>query len=180
MSMLTYVKLFNTILDSSVWLEENETRILWITMMAKADRDGIVRGSVPGLAHSARISVEGCRVALGKFLAPDPESTSKEYEGRRIEEVKGGWRLLNHEKYRDLLSLAERREYNRRKQAEYRAKAKANNKGLVMGEIIREHSKYKTQLEKRDELHESSPVYHVPGELPNPSPMPPQSLQDSI
>lgn len=179
--MLSYVKLFNTILDSSVWQEDDPVRILWITMLAKADREGIVRASVPGLAHAARVTLEDCKRGLERFMAPDPMSTSQEEGGKRIRKVEGGWQLINHKKYREMLGLAERREYNRQKQAEYRAKSKANLKGMMIPEIIREKTRYTEQLEREDDkLRESSAVYHVPGELPQPSPTPPQSLQDSI
>jgi hypothetical protein len=33
-------------------------------------------------------------------MSPDPDSRTPEHEGRRIEVIDGGWRLLNHEKYR--------------------------------------------------------------------------------
>jgi hypothetical protein len=39
-------------------------------------------------------------VAITTFLSPDPDSRTPEHEGRRIEVIDGGWRLLNHEKYR--------------------------------------------------------------------------------
>jgi hypothetical protein len=54
------------------------------------------------------------------LLSPDPDSRTEDYEGRRIEVVDGGWRLINHAKYRAKMSEAERLEYKRRKQAEYR------------------------------------------------------------
>lgn len=71
-------------------------------MLAMADRKGRIWGSVPGLANRARVSVEACRIALNTFLSPDPDSRTKTAEGRRIEEIDGGWRLINHEKYRDI------------------------------------------------------------------------------
>ena len=48
--MSGYTKLFNSILASTVWSEPNETRIVWITLLAMADKNGIIEGSVPGLA----------------------------------------------------------------------------------------------------------------------------------
>lgn len=69
-------------------------------MLAMADRNGRVWGSVPGLANRARIPLEDARVAITTFLSPDPDSRTPEHEGRRIEVIDGGWRLLNHEKYR--------------------------------------------------------------------------------
>lgn len=67
-----------------------------------ADREGVVLASVPGLAGRAKVGVEECRAALKRFQMPDEDSSSKVCEGRRIEPIEGGWRLINHIKYRDL------------------------------------------------------------------------------
>lgn len=69
-------------------------------MLAMADRQGRVWASIPGLANRARISVDDCRAAIKFFMAPDVDSRTKDHEGRRIEEIDGGWKLLNHAKYR--------------------------------------------------------------------------------
>lgn len=123
-AMSGYTKLFNSILASTVWREPMETRIVWITLLAMADKDGIAEASVPGLADFARVSVEATREALERLSAPDPDSRSKEHDGRRIEAVEGGWQLLNHSKYRAKMGADERREYNRIKQAQYRERQK--------------------------------------------------------
>jgi hypothetical protein len=120
--MSGYTKLFSSILASTIWREPNEVRLVWITLLAMADKDGIAEGSVPGLADFARIPVEATREALARLSAPDPDSRSQEQDGRRIEPVDGGWRLINHGKYRAKMGADERREYNRVKQAQHRAR----------------------------------------------------------
>jgi hypothetical protein len=120
--MSGYVKLFSSILTSTIWQEPKETKLLWITMLAMSNRDGVVEGSVPGLAKAAGITIDEAVESLKRLCDKDFWSRTQDHEGRRIEVVDGGWRLLNHGKYRALMSLDERREYNRRKQAEYRAK----------------------------------------------------------
>jgi len=122
--MSGYTKLFSSILASTVWREDMETRIVWITLLAMAGKNGVAEGSVPGLADFARVSVEGTRRALVKLSSPDPDSRTHENDGRRIEAVDGGWLLLNHAKYRAKLSEEERREYQRLWQAKHR-KAKS-------------------------------------------------------
>jgi len=122
MAIQGYTKLFSSIVTSTIWSESNETRLVWITMLALSDKDGYVAASVPGLANLTRITIEGCEAALHVLLNPDKYSRSKEFDGRRIEEVDGGWRLLNHGKYRKLLSAEERREYLATKQREYRSR----------------------------------------------------------
>ena len=119
--MSGYTKLFESILDSTIWAESAETRVVWITMLAMRNRDHVVEASLPGLAHRARVSLEACEKAVKKFLSPDRFSRSQENEGRRIRAVNGGWLILNGEKYRQKMNLEERREYQRKKQAEYRA-----------------------------------------------------------
>ena len=110
---ITFTKLFSSITESTVWCEPDTTRLVWITMLAMADREGRVWASVPGLAGRARVSVDACREALRCFLSPDPDSRTKAFEGRRIEEIEGGWRLLNHKKYRELRDEEARKAYQR-------------------------------------------------------------------
>ncbi len=118
---VTFTKLFASITESTVWCESDSTRLAWITMLAMADSRGRVWASVPGLANRARISVEAAREAITTFLSPDPDSRTPDNEGRRIEPIDGGWRLLNHGKYRAIRSSEERREYWREWKAAKRA-----------------------------------------------------------
>ena len=41
-----FTKLFNTIVTSTIWQEDDKTRIVWITMLAIADASGIVGASI--------------------------------------------------------------------------------------------------------------------------------------
>ena len=118
--MTGYTKLFNSILGSSVWQEDPATKVVWITLLALSDRDGIVEASLPGLASFAHVTVDEVAAALNKFLAPDQWSRTPTDEGRRIEAVDGGWRLLNYEKYRAKMSPEDIRERNRIRQQRHR------------------------------------------------------------
>lgn len=118
--MTGYTKLFGSILASTIWREDDKTRLVWITILAMVNRNGIAEGSIPGLADMARVSVTDCEAALEKLQSPDKYSRSQEYEGRRITPVDGGWLVLNYRKYRDRMNKDDRREYNRLKQAECR------------------------------------------------------------
>lgn len=107
-------------------MENNDTRIVWITMLAMADKNGEVQASVPGLARVAGVQTESCREALAKFLSPDPDSRTKDDDGKRIEPIEGGWRLLNHRKYREMCSREEQKASEAKRKADYRAKIKRN------------------------------------------------------
>lgn len=132
MALNGYTKLSSSILASSIWQESNETRLVWITLLALADANGMVEASVPGLASIARVPLPDCEEALRALQAPDRYSRNPEHQGRRIEPVSGGWLLLNHEHYRVSNDPQVRREYLRNKKQESRARELARDKGVVV------------------------------------------------
>ncbi len=105
-----YTKLFQSLVTSSLWTESDRTRIVWITLLAMADKYGEIQASIPGLARIAGVPLEDCEKAIELFLAPDKHSRTEDFEGRRIEKIDGGWALLNHAKYRRMASDIDRRE----------------------------------------------------------------------
>lgn len=118
--MSGYTKLFSEIIMSTVWREPDHVRLVWITMLALKDQYHHVRASVPGLADAARVTLEQCEEALERLSSPDPYSRTPDCDGRRIEPIDGGWKLINGEKYRRARNEDERREYKAKKQREYR------------------------------------------------------------
>jgi hypothetical protein len=125
----TFCLLFGSILRSSIWVQENkETRLVWITILALKDKDGCVYASKVGLADSAKVSPEECAAALVTLLSPDPNDTSGVYEGRRIVEIPGGWRVINNDLYR--FSTEAKREIWRQQKAVQRAKKPHRKKNV--------------------------------------------------
>jgi len=118
--MPNYTKLFNSIITSTIWSEDDKTRIIWITMLAIADQNGEVHGSIPGLARIAGVSIQDTEAAINKFLEPDPYSRTPEFDSRRICKIDGGWELLNHAKYRRMASLADQKDANIKRQKRHR------------------------------------------------------------
>lgn len=116
-----YTKLFSSIVASTIWREDDKTRIVWITMLAMKDERHVVEASIPGLADLARVSLKECESALEKLSSPDKYSRNQEHQGRRIEKCEGGWKILNGEYYRQRMSADERREYQKHYHREYRA-----------------------------------------------------------
>jgi hypothetical protein len=154
----TYTKLFSSITASTIWLEPDGTRLTWITMLAMSDRNGCVYASVPGLADRAKVSRKAVEKALACFLAPDDDSRTKDYEGRRIEAIDGGWRLLNHAKFREMRSAEERRAYHR----DYMRKRRAalNNPLSMSTEVTPpapSPSPYKSSLTKAEKKQPDKP-----------------------
>jgi hypothetical protein len=124
--MTGFTKLFSSIITSSIWSEDDKTRIMWITMLASADARGHVSGSIPGMAAIARMSVEEAKNSIRSLCQPDPYSRSSENDGRRLIEIEGGWLITNYAKYRLGRNPEKRREQNRKAQEKFRRKPKVS------------------------------------------------------
>jgi hypothetical protein len=100
-----YNKLFTKLLDSSIWLEDDQTRIVWVTFIAVMDERGFAQfATVENVARRANVTLAKAQKAIATLEGPDPNSSDADHDGRRIERVPGGWIILNAEKYRSLVT----------------------------------------------------------------------------
>lgn len=91
-----YTPIFRDLLTSSLWASATPSqRCVWITLLLLADPEGYVPASVPGLALAANVTVDEARAAVAMLEAPDPDSRTPDFDGRRIEKVDHGWRIIN-------------------------------------------------------------------------------------
>jgi len=148
--MSGFTKLWAEITDSSIWNEDDKTRIVWITMLARMGPDYVVRASVGGLAHLARVSREDCEKALEKLASPDPDSRSPEEEGRRIKKVEGGFFMINGEKFRQRRGDEEKKAYMREYMRQYR-KNKSSGVKDVKDVNIGKHKLIQEEEEEEEE-----------------------------
>ncbi len=117
---MPFVKLDCGIIHSSLWAEDSDTKICWITLLLLADATGFVRAAASAIAREAGIPAEVARRALDLFQGPDDESRTPDNQGKRVEKVDGGYRVLNYEKYRE-------RDYtNAERQKRWRESQKSN------------------------------------------------------
>lgn len=158
MTDYTFTKLFSTITDSSIWCEDSDTRVVWVTMLAMADSGGRVLAAIPGLAKRAAVSIEATKKALGKFLAPDEYSRDKEHDGRRIREIDGGWLLLNYGKYREARNDDERKAYMREYMKQYR-KQHVNNVSENKPPLAKEEADIEADREEEKEKKKYSVAF---------------------
>jgi len=115
-----YTPIFREFTTSSMWAESPATRCVWIYLMLHADPEGFVPGTVPGLAVAANVALDDTRRAVELFMAPDPDSNTAEHEGRRLEKVPHGWRILNFEYWRKLAKQEAEKARKRRWAAAHR------------------------------------------------------------
>lgn len=157
---MSFVKLDCGILDSTLWVDR-EARELFITALLMAvpvvldggkrqlevrtlaetgfevppGKYGFVAAAGQGIVRRAGMEFEAGMAALERLGAPEPDSRTPDFEGRRLVRVSGGYVVLNFRMYRDKDHTAvERMKRYRERQA-----SKGNKKGLTARQIrIRE------------------------------------------
>jgi len=136
---MPFVKLDTGILNSTLWVEK-ECRDVFITALLMAEPFevlepveqievrsldttgflvppgwyGMVRAAGVGILRHACIEQEAGMNALDRLGLPDPESRSREFEGRRLVRINGGFIVLNFMQYRDRDYTAGTRQKNLR------------------------------------------------------------------
>jgi len=117
-----YNKLWRKILDSSIWLEDTDTRLVWLTLLASMDSDCIARFStVQNLADRARISSSAVQSAVTCLESPDRFKPEQPEEGRRIRRVEDGWLILRGPEYQEWEKIQQKRELARKRVQKHRA-----------------------------------------------------------
>lgn len=116
-----YVPIFSKIVDSSLWTEPDFVVKVFITMLAKKDKDNVCRGSAFNIAKWACKPESEVLEALKVLSSPDTKRIEPQaFDGRRIEKVEDGWVILNGPIYQQMMKDANRRAYKTEKQREYR------------------------------------------------------------
>jgi hypothetical protein len=123
-----YTPLFSKIVDSSLWSEPDYVVKVFLTMIAKKDRDNVVRGNAYNISLWARKTEKEVLSALEILSAPDTRRLEPQpHEGRRIEKVTDGWLILNGKYYQVLMTTVNRRAYKANKEKERRQRKKQLN-----------------------------------------------------
>lgn len=97
----TFALIWDRLLRSSLWIGgSKEARLVWITLLVLKNSEGNVFTSMVGLADAAKLTKDECIKAIEELSQPDPDSYTKDNEGRRIIPIEGGWHIVSHELYR--------------------------------------------------------------------------------
>lgn len=123
--MNTWTPLFSKIVDSSIWVEPDYVVKVFLTMLALKDSDQVVRYSAFALAQRAHKTEKEVLDALKVLSSPDKKRLEPQpFDGRRVEKVEDGWKILNGQFYEDMMRGINRRAYKAAKQREYRERQK--------------------------------------------------------
>jgi hypothetical protein len=108
--MSGFAPIFSRIVRSSLWREPDDVKLLFITMLALKDSRHRVMESVYGLGITCWPGDEEnaearALAALGVLIAPDTKRrlVPQPFDGRRVEEIPGGWLILNGDYYQMMM-----------------------------------------------------------------------------
>ena len=119
-----YGKLFASTFTGSMMGAGAETFAVWGYAIANADRKGFVELNAKLLAAVIGSTPQAMTSAIETLAAPDPDSRTKDEEGRRI--IREGtffYRIVNYEKHRGMRDEDARRESQRTLMRDKRAKS---------------------------------------------------------
>jgi hypothetical protein len=108
-----YGKIFASMYDGTIsanW----KGLIIFQQMIVLCDSEGVIDITPPALSKRTGIPLDIIEDGIMYLSQPDPHSRSQEHEGRRIilidEHRPWGWIIVNHQYYRDLSSVEDKRE----------------------------------------------------------------------
>jgi len=108
-----YGKIFQSMYDGTISVNWKGL-VTFQQMIVLCDSEGVIDITPPALSNRTRIPLEIIEEGIKYLSSPDPYSRSQDEEGRRIilidEHRPWGWRIVNHQYYRDLASIEDRRE----------------------------------------------------------------------
>jgi len=119
-----YAKIFEQIYDSSI-AEDYQVRHVFMDLLVLADQTGVVDMTVEAVARRTNVPIEIIRKSLLTLSTPDPDSRSKEEDGRRIvplDDRGWGWQIVNFAGYHKIKNESARREYMKDYMRKRRAK----------------------------------------------------------
>ena len=122
-----FVKIYgDRLVGSSLMDEDIGTRWLFVFLLAASDMEGRFHcQSVKRLAALAGMSDAEAQKAVHALESPDPRSTTRDHDGRRIERVEGGWIVLNKAKFAAHRSKRQLADAERKRQQREREKQKS-------------------------------------------------------
>ena len=153
-----FTKLSHSIFGSSIMEEDPQTRLVWVFMLAAADKSGCVDVTRAALARMFNLPEPWVIEAIDKLEQADDSSRSPAEEGRRLiridEHRNWGWKIVNHGLYRNTRDDDDRRTYERKYHANRRAIESRKNppypESLTEGQSLR-------MLTKLDAVGASTP-----------------------
>ena len=138
-----YGKIFESIYDGTL-AEDWRALITFQQMIVLCDSDGVLDMTTQAVSRRTGIPIEHINAGVEILEQPDPHSRTSDDQGRRIMRLDDhrawGWKIINHQKYRDLVDHETVKEQNRVRQQRYRDKHKGVIKNNVTSHTVTENN----------------------------------------
>ena len=112
-----FAKVFSQIYDSSI-VENPEVRFTFMDLLVLADQTGVVDMTPEAIARRTNRPIGIIRETISVLESPDPRSRTPDRQGARLRRIDAhrdwGWVIVNYEKFREIASEQERRQYQRK------------------------------------------------------------------
>lgn len=128
--MPSFAKVYSSIFTGSLRGKSDEI-LVFVNILTNTSKDGICDIHWQTIADQTGLSLSRVQNAIRVLSSPDPESRSPYCEGRRIvlldDRRRWGWRVVNHEFYRNLSKDDKYREDAKNRMRQLRANQRATN-----------------------------------------------------
>lgn len=167
-----YGKLFQSTFAGSMMAAGAEVFAVWAYVIAHTNKTSRVELNPRLLAAVIGSTPDRMQAAIDALCQPDSQSRSKDADGRRlVREGQYQFWVVNHSHYRNIRNEEERREYNRQKKREERArKAQDVKRDVNDMSAVSAHTEADTEEEANTEFNPPNPP--ASGREPPPEPPP--------
>ena len=152
-----YGKLFKSMYDGTLY-GRWQALVTFQQFVILCGPGGVVDMTPQAIAARTSIPLDIIQQGIGELEQPDPYSRTPDEEGRRIERLDDhrpwGWRIVNHDKYRAMLTAEQKREADRERIAAKRARDKKRDNGDL---FATKSDKPANVAEKSDSVAQLSP-----------------------
>jgi hypothetical protein len=165
-----YAKIFQSIYDGTL-VENWQGLVTFEQMLILCDQDGMLDMTQYAISRRTGIPVEIINTGVEFLEQPDKDSRTPEADGRRIIRIdpdkNWGWKVVNYEKYREIRTAEDRREYMRNYMKERREKDKENQDACKPESLQVNSGKQELgELAPHTQAHSQTQVITPPAEVP--------------
>jgi hypothetical protein len=174
-----YGKFFASTFTGSMFGAGAVVFAVWGYVIANTTADSTVELNPRMLAATLGSTAADVESAIAYLCAPDPKSRNPEMEGRRLcREGQFQFRVVTHQHYRAIRNNEDRKEYNRQKQQESRARRKSPSTPVKTNVIDGQHLSAQVEVEEEVEVEEKGERPPSPQAKPKPTEEPDDFNQD--
>jgi len=112
---MTYYRLiWSSIVDSSLYEKEDPmTRLVYLSMIAVSDPNGVVPIPLVSLGRRFNLPQEAVERAIEALCGPDPDDSSGTGAGERLQQLPKGFKIINFETYQQVYKHEKRKAQRR-------------------------------------------------------------------